>query len=85
MVLVHDDDLARVAKSRESDVSEHLYVSSVLIFSVTGDFPVRNADGLSPKDTARDTADQMWSALISTTASPTLMREGSRRRLLIQQ
>lgn len=29
MALVHDDDLTRVARFRENEVGEHLYVSSV--------------------------------------------------------
>ena len=29
MALVHDDNLARLARFRESEVSEHLYISSV--------------------------------------------------------
>jgi hypothetical protein len=49
MVIVHDDDLARIARSRDGEVSGiFVYQSCVLIYAVIGNPSARYTQDLPP-------------------------------------
>jgi hypothetical protein len=65
LVLVHDDDLARIGKNCDSDVSTHLPVTyHIQTFSclsaVTGNPSIRYGDTTLPKVPTRNTAGSVW-------------------------
>jgi hypothetical protein len=57
MVLIHDDDLARIAKIRDDEVSRHFDVSVGLIFAIIGNPSIGHIRDFPPKLTAGDTRD----------------------------